>query len=73
MAEARGRDAWAHTSTLLAMIANVNRDPKKGRAFKPADFDPHAQGGRSDVIEIDRGNVGLMREAFCQNGQSSQS
>jgi hypothetical protein len=22
------------------MLANVNRDPKKGRAFRPADFHP---------------------------------
>ena len=41
MAQARSRQAWAHTSTVLAMLANVNRDPKKCPAFKPADFDPH--------------------------------
>jgi hypothetical protein len=27
MAEARAREAWAHTSAVLALIANVNRDP----------------------------------------------
>lgn len=42
MAEGRSRDNWAHTSAILALIANVNRDPKKHRALKPADFDPHA-------------------------------
>lgn len=41
MAEARGRDNWAHTSSVLAMLANVNRDPKKTPAFQPADFDPY--------------------------------
>jgi hypothetical protein len=41
MAEAKGRDNWNHTSTVLAMIANVNRDPKKTPAFQPADFDPY--------------------------------
>ena len=40
MAEARCRDNWSHTSTVLAMLANCNRNPKKSRAFKPADFDP---------------------------------
>ncbi len=68
MAEARGRDAWAHTSVLCALIANVNRDPKKGRPFKPADFDPHSHGGRGDVIEITQENVGLLREAFGRSG-----
>jgi hypothetical protein len=42
MAEARSKQAWAHTSSLLALLANVNRDPKKCPAFKPSDFDPHA-------------------------------
>ncbi len=40
MAEARVRDEWRRTSTVLALIANCNRDPKKTKAFRPADFDP---------------------------------
>jgi len=40
MAQARQEDNWNHTAALLAMLANVNRDPKKGRSFKPADFHP---------------------------------
>jgi len=43
MAEARQRSEWARTSTLLALIANAHRDPKKTRAFKPSDFDPFAR------------------------------
>lgn len=42
MAEGRGREAWARTSAILTLIANANRDPKRGRAFKPSDFDPYA-------------------------------
>jgi len=41
MAEARCRERWAHTSAVLALIANVHRDPKRSRVFKPADFNPH--------------------------------
>lgn len=26
---------------MLALIANVNRDPKKTKPFKPSDFHPH--------------------------------
>jgi hypothetical protein len=26
---------------VLALVANAHRDPKKGRAFTPADFNPH--------------------------------
>jgi hypothetical protein len=42
MAEGRQRDNWAHTSSILALTANCNRDPKKQRAFTPNDFDPFA-------------------------------
>ena len=64
MAEARGRDEWSHTATLLAMIANVNRDPKKGRPFKPADFDPYARHDRRSARVADKGKLILLREAL---------
>ncbi len=40
MAESRTKESWSHTSALLALLANVHRDPKKHRVYKPADFDP---------------------------------
>jgi len=44
MAEGRGRAEWARTAALLAMIANVNRDPKRRpRPYRPSDFDPYAR------------------------------
>ncbi len=45
MAEARRREDWSHTSTVMALMANVNRDPKKTRTFKPSDFDPTVRSG----------------------------
>jgi len=41
MAEAKGKDNWQHTSTVLALLANINRDPKKQKAFTPDDFNPY--------------------------------
>ena len=65
MAEARGRDNWAHTSAILALVANVNRDPKKNRPFKPADFDPYAGKDRRDeAIEVT--DMAVLKDAFCQ-------
>ena len=50
---------------LCALIANANRDPKKGRAFKPDDFNPYIERScHGDVIEVNTDTVGLMREAF---------
>ena len=41
MAEARGKAEWGRTSALLALTANMNRDPKKGQPFTPSDFNPY--------------------------------
>ena len=65
MAEARGRDNWAHTSALLALIANVNRDPKKTRSYKPTDFDPYAAKDRRDkAIEVT--DMAVLKDAFTR-------
>ncbi len=42
MAEGRNKTMWQHTSAMLCLAANVARDPKKSRPFRPADFDPYA-------------------------------
>lgn len=62
MAEAVGRQRWMHTSTLMALIANVNRDPKKGRAFRPPDFDPYARTDRRRVA--DKNDMAMLRQAL---------
>ncbi len=66
MAEGHGRDAWGRLSVLLALTANAHRDPKKGRAFKPADFNPFSQKGKEpgEVVQVNRENIGLFKEAF---------
>ena len=66
MAEARGRAAWEQTSSILALVANVNRDPKKSRAFKPQDFSPYRavkppQAKTSDLT--------MLRELFAGKGK----
>jgi len=37
------KDEWSRTASLMALIANTQRDPKKTRAFRPSDFDPFAK------------------------------
>ncbi len=41
MAEAKSHDNWNHTSAVLALLININRDPKKKRAVSPKDINPH--------------------------------
>ena len=43
MAEGRGRFEWNRTSSMMALLVNIFRDRKKGKAVKPADFNPYPQ------------------------------
>ena len=63
MAEGRGREEWGRMSVLCALIGNAHRDPKKGRAFKPSDFDPYER-ELGEVIEVTPENVGTLKQAF---------
>ena len=64
MAEGLGRERWAHTSLVCALIANANRDPKKGRPFKPSDFDPYARQDRRSAKTADKESLAILREAL---------
>ncbi|MBI5866101.1 MAG: hypothetical protein HZB38_16655 [Planctomycetes bacterium] len=52
MAEGRVRDEWRRTSVLLALTANCHRDPKKTKAFRPADFDPFREPEKPIRVDI---------------------
>lgn len=42
MAEGKSKSLWAHTSLIMALLAELHRDPKeRTRPFSPADFNPH--------------------------------
>lgn len=64
MGDAQSRQAWAHTSSLLALLANLHRDTKKTRAFKPADFNPHL---RKSQAKLPRVNIGVLKQVFVTN------
>lgn len=73
MAEARSREAWAHTASMLAMLANANRDPKKGRPFKPADFSPYPRKAREGAEEPERpmrADIRILKAVFVDGRQS---
>ena len=40
MAEGRSGAEWARFSALMALTANIHRDPKHSTAFAPGDFNP---------------------------------
>jgi hypothetical protein len=63
MAEGRQRADWSRISALMALIANTQRDPKKHRAFKPADFDPFST--HSKVAA--KVGVGVLKTVFIDH------
>ena len=60
MALARSRAEWARTTNLMALIANVNRDPKRP-AYSPRDFDP--TGVRPQRREM-QADVSILKDVF---------
>lgn len=40
MAEGRQKTLWALGASVMALLANLHRDPKKGRKWAPRDFNP---------------------------------
>jgi hypothetical protein len=68
--EMRERMEWNRTSALMALLCNINADPKKGKTFCPADFNPYTQEEvkkkrRSNLIEVnDEDSRALFKAAF---------
>ena len=64
MAEGKSRFAWSQTSTILAMLYNVNRG-KNQSALHPADFNPHPpRQVAGDAATSDDDDDKATREAF---------
>ena len=67
MGEAAGRERWSRASALMALLANVNRDPKRGRSFSPDDFSPFAarrRGGSSKGVPLTKNNLHILKQAY---------
>ena len=66
--ELRDRMEWNRVSALMSLLCNINRDPKKGKAAIPADFNPYTQKetkNRTNVIEVkDDKSKALFKKAF---------
>jgi hypothetical protein len=59
MLDGRQRHDWSIASSLMAVIANTNRDPKRSRRPKPSDFDPFSQ--RSRPVKV---GVSVLKDVF---------
>lgn len=71
MTEAKCRQQWQHTSSLMALLVNINRDPKKGSAAKPADFNPYEQSKVGERPTM-RMSVAGLKGAFSKQSRSGR-
>jgi hypothetical protein len=72
MAVYRSEQQWAHTSAILAMIANVNRDPKHTPSYKPDDFNPHAR-RRKRQAPLPKVGIEILKTVFVDNRPGAMS
>ena len=67
MAVACQSERWNHTAALQAMLANVHRDPKKGRLLQPADFHPLLRAKRqrgAATASPPKGDIQMLKAVF---------
>lgn len=62
MARAKRRDMWDHTANLLALLINVNRDPKKSRPATAEEIHPFSN--EHEPLTIAQKNA-LLKEQFA--------
>ena len=59
MLDGRQRNDWSIASAVMALVANINRDPKRSRRLNPSDFDPFAK--RQRPIKV---GVSVLKDVF---------
>ncbi len=47
----------------MTLLANIHRDPKKRKAFTPADFNPHSQKPQGVIKGRD---IRILKDVFCK-------
>lgn len=67
MAEERQRDQWSHTSLVLAVLANIHRDPKRAGRYTADDFNPFT--ARKPVTM--KAGVGILKQVFVDSWKGS--
>ena len=62
MADAKRRENWSHTSHIMSLMANVNRDVKKRRRpYAARDFSPFANRPEAKTPKT---SIRLLKEVF---------
>ena len=68
MAESRERSEWGRLSSLMALVANAHRDPKRHSTVRPEAFNPYAGRAAAELTRRSRPKAPLtvLRDVFCR-------
>ena len=69
MTESHERSQWARLASLMALSANVNRDPRRHGTFKPAEFNPYAKTDKYSELTRRKRVVApltVLRDLWCR-------
>lgn len=69
MAEARQHERWNHTAALLALLANVHRDPRRRRPVTPAELHPLRQAAVPRPV----GDLSILKAVFVDRRNPQES
>jgi hypothetical protein len=72
MAETKQRTDWDHTASILALIANANRDPKKRhQPYQPKDFHPFSARNKDETIRMSQADAfATLKAVFVDRRKS---
>ena len=66
---------WGRVSSLMAIIANAHRDPKRQRLSKPADFNPYCEketAGSYARLRRVKAPLTVLRDVWCRRDRNSK-
>ena len=71
MAEARSRAEWDRTAALMALTANIHRDPKKTRRYKPKDFNPYCE-IHDRIVPPSKDAMQILKQVFVDSRRTTK-
>ena len=63
MSEARGRSEWACFSSIMALLVNMFRDPKKTKVISPNEFNPYMEKKSKNKVTVP---VNLLKDLWVK-------
>jgi hypothetical protein len=71
MAEAKANFEWEQTSSLMALICNIVRDPKKSKPITSDAFNPYAK--TKAKAKIPKVPITILKDVFVTNNKERKS